>query len=444
MKVGITYENNIVQSFVALGFPLSEKALNTSSKYLDELFPPVNSQYCGFSDIGDLLEKILSEIIEEERPEKLLIPLSSGLDSRAILGAALNIFPKSKISCVTVGAVANSEVIGAQTVCAKFGIPHHRIDPNTFNWSSDLCVARALSGFDDCGTYASYELCLFDEMARFAKPKMLVLSGFLGDVGSGAHLVEGHYNDSQQAIEQFFKHNSVVDRQECQQFESILERFIDEHLNEIQERGYDTLTRFDLLDVAMRQGLRIRGVANIENAPVRQPFAHPHWNHFWFNQTPCSRVGQVAYKAGLKSRYPEVFCLPFDKVDKVPPQKSPPLSLGRRAIRKANRIVRRIMKRNQKGLVHTDQTERGDLRRNESKVQLMNDLTSSFLERKIPVGLDVRSVLDAFDRCADTRLINKVNRIATVECHLQAGTLYDDPPTMLKCINEKTSKAKFL
>jgi hypothetical protein len=263
------------------------------------------------------------------------IPLTAGLDSRGLLGACLNVLPADRIRCFTLGDEDHTDCVGASNVCQRFGVHWTRIDPSSIKWDVDEVaniVRRVweLSGaFLDAVTAGS-----FTALARDMRDDSLVLSGYLGDMISGGHILGGDQRSWRRRYfaKRFLNANStrlgIPSRRQ-----SLIDHFV-HFINRAHNcfRSMSGATNYDLLDLGFRQRLWISGLSNGIFRSSVSPYENPRWIGYWLNQDFWDRVNQKKYKSFLASSFPEVFS------DMLP-------STGNRSLRKklgSYEILRKI------------------------------------------------------------------------------------------------------
>ena len=406
----MTEHDRIVNSFASLHMPITRQSLEIGRDYIQKLLP---EQAPVIAELDVLLSRILAELLEAEAPDRIIIPLSAGLDSRALLGAVLRLVPRSRILCVTVGEPSNREVVGARRICRAQSIEHHRIDASGFVWNLDDCIRTTGRIFKDHGIFRETEFILFDQIAGLCRPGDIILSGYLGDAVSGGNMIRGDVTTRDGSFDMFLQRNrSKPDITLDPETLEMIRAFGDAHFAHVLKTGYRNISQFELLDIGLRQPLRIRGVSVIGDARVICPFEDPRWLSFWFNHELADRIGQKRYKHALRTSYPAIFSLPDDKAG------VPPKPLYARAWNRITRKLARALPQTTAG-----DSERGDPRRLESKARMVSTLLSNLAERGHLAGWDIAAISAQYlenPSVANTRV---TNALATAEANLAAGNL---------------------
>jgi hypothetical protein len=366
----------MIRDYLSFGFvPDPELA----SEYIDELFGAHASEH---EDAAKLLVEIVAE--RTAGAPGVAIPLSGGRDSRAILGAALEIFPARHIHCFTFGSNGSADVEGARAVCRTAGASHRVIDPDAVSWDLDALaremekrIARRM------GIPPIDGMHIFSRVAELIPAEMPVLSGYLGIVAVGKHLGGAAAEDSdERVLERFLKQNrGVLDEQDG----TIFREFLTAHERLLED--WPGLTRFDLLDFGFRQRLRIRSSVTGSFAKPIRLFEDRRWIARWFSRPLAERVNYASYDELLGREFPAVF------------GRQP---LGPRIRRWRGRL---------RGLG----SYRGDPRRNPSMAAALEEACRTFDRRDLGLGQSANSVFEQLLREPSRGAFRAVRWFATAE-----------------------------
>lgn len=142
----------------------------------------------------EALEKRLSSFSESE---KFLIPLSGGLDSRYVLGTALELFPPSRIVAMTFGQVGSYDFDIGRLVAKTVGVRHIAYPLTPENYTDEALVnnCRDTDGQISFTTEAPVEI--FRDFAQYG---MVTLSGYVGDAIMGNKAHYGSPNDRRRIV----------------------------------------------------------------------------------------------------------------------------------------------------------------------------------------------------------------------------------------------------
>ena len=170
-----------------------------------------------------------------------------------------------------------------------------------------------------------------------------------------------------------------------------------------RKAGLTSITRYDVLDIALRQGLRIGpGLAGCRGGIVA-PHSHPSLIYWWLNQSVEDRLGQKRYRKEINAAYPEVFCLSRDR-------------MGGEKSAYLMKVIRRVAKLS--GISKSD-SNRGDPRTSPSKLKLVEDCIHSLAARGLPLPLDYDFYIQKYRSQGNSA----AEALANVEVHLRAGNI---------------------
>ena len=180
-----------VCSLAYFKFPLSDASIFAAQRYFDNLLDAVSNNSVAPLDncFPSVLESAVSSYIEAYNPKHVIVPLSAGLDSRSLLGAVLRVFPD--VICRTYGEPNNQDRAGATSVCRSLGLHHDIYDPSYYEWKIDKVVAHCAETFRTGENYKGFNTCFTAEIYR-PYDECITLSGYLGDMLSGGHLMHAH------------------------------------------------------------------------------------------------------------------------------------------------------------------------------------------------------------------------------------------------------------
>jgi Asparagine synthase len=345
-----------IRQYLSFGFVPD---VGLASAYLSDLFG--NPHVPGTADPS----KLLVDIVEycTAGASEVAIPLSGGRDSRAILGAALEIFPARHIHCVTFGSRGSADVEGARAVCRTARVPHRIVDPDTVAWDLDSLrhdMQRRIA--EQIGIPPIDGLHIFRALADLIPVEMPVLSGYLGIVAAGKHLGGIPDDDHESVVTRFLEQNrGVIEDRDRSLFTDFL------HSHEPLRQKWPGLTKFDLLDFGFRQRLRIRSSVTGSFAKAIRVSEHHRWIRHWFSRPVAERVNFGKYDERLAVAFPLVFGR---------------LPLGSRIRRWRARVRGRG-------------AYRGDPRRNSSMAHALKEACRAFDGRALGLG---QSAAAAFER----------------------------------------------
>lgn len=400
---------SVVHTYLGLGLVLE---CDTALGYLKELACSLDIRQ------GVKPTELLPQIIEGEarrlNATQFAVPLTSGLDSRGVLGALLKVTEARNIQCYTIGASDFYECVSASRLCNKLGIKWTRIDPMEACWNLDKLVEHAAHVRKQHDAYIMADSApVFLRLAEAIPDDAVVVSGFLGDAISGAHLRTGDNVDTNQCVKNFISFNRSV-------FASVLDwPSIEKRLREFIQQSKTVMTQFgtftpnDMLDLGMRQRLRIKAEVVLPFRKYIIPYESGRWIGYWTQQAFEQRLGQQHYRAICRAGFPEVFG------DLVTPRRGWKHTL-KKLLPRFKPARYSFLTRFRPNLALP---ERGDPRRHEAMRHTVRTCLESFDKREILPKTSLTRVFEEFLASGDTLRWNKIRYAMNTEIHLRAGNL---------------------
>jgi hypothetical protein len=395
-----------VERYLTVGFvPSAARA----AAYLDGLL----SERAPMSgDAPQVLGWILHDRVYAEGHRDVVIPLTGGMDSRGLLGAALDVFEARAISCVTVGTASFPDCIVAAETCRRVGVRHERLETSTLRWDLDELVALARRRFERTDSCVTLEtLVAFGAIGAHVGSQRPILSGYLGDALSGKHLPVEHGRLSSRPVETSFLavNRSILDGRRSPELSGLFRDFAAANLDRL--RGWPGATSYDLLDLGFRQSHYIR--ANSAAFPVCvRPYEDGRWVRHWLSRPLVDRLEQRAYLDELYRAFPSVFGARRGPA-------SGPLRVVRRLVPGP---LRRWIRHRQPGSALSVAANRGDPRTNATMAAAIEALLGAFDRRRL-LPFSTQAALHRTIRRFDHRQFAIVQWAASAEVHLRAGTL---------------------
>ena len=193
------FENTKLLSAASiLRYSLTYKKLHSIKRYWN--WSEIKKEKIGFRAAEKKLATSLKKAVHraENLSHKKVIPLSGGLDSRAIVAAIEN---PNNCNTLTFGVPGNDERKIAAEVSAIKGIAHTELDLNTKNWLS----SRFKGVWRIDGQINFIHLHISPQMPLIANLGNLALSGFVGDlVAGGSWLKKANKKISKKAAAAYF------------------------------------------------------------------------------------------------------------------------------------------------------------------------------------------------------------------------------------------------
>jgi len=230
-----------------------------------------------------------------------IVPISGGLDSRAVLGGLIAAGRRDDIIGVTRGIPGNLDYEIGRLVSNACGIRHVSIDlSNVVLDTASLvqCVAREQHRGWVFDFY--YNRLIPDRFGRDA----IYWSGFMGDALSGKHLLRAERPSWNEAVSGFIQSNKVASTPSFSTFD-VRSLFPEEPLLENSYLGFD-----DQLDFALRQDTYIRNTVTVPGYDFRTPFLSSCWLEFILSVPRQYRYRQRLHRKILLKAFPQLFSLP--------------------------------------------------------------------------------------------------------------------------------------
>ncbi|MFW6008805.1 MAG: hypothetical protein ACOCP8_06025 [archaeon] len=249
---------------------------------------------------SELLDKIFKDIAVKVGNKKVVIPLSGGMDSRAILGGILKYLPKEQIETVTIGIPGALDYELGQKVAKKAGVVNKVINLDEIIWSEQKLINYACNFKYPIRLLDGY---LYSQIFRSYAKNTFFISGFLGDPLSGSHLPKKISNTWNEAIDNFNNKSNYLSTKIRDYKNSFLpsKPFLDKNLMPYDEQ----------LDLFIRQRYYIKPIVLLKDKIHITPFLYPKIIEFFLNLPNELRKGQLFYKKLLLYKFPELFSVPL-------------------------------------------------------------------------------------------------------------------------------------
>jgi len=284
-----------LNSFLLLGYSLDYKNKNYSFDYTG-IDKNKYSDYSYFDllELGsDLFRESISSNFETNR--KHLVPISGGLDSRAILAGLLEFTEASNICTYTFGIPDSFDYIIGNYIAEKIGTNH-----TIFNLNNESFFQEEL---EDISLRIDHQGILFHHWPVWKVDekfgKHIHWTGLLGDPITGSKLLNQESDSVEKAKNSFIYKNSFSNKLSTKS--SI------NHLIQLPSLDNDSLTIDEQLDFENRQLKYIIPNVIMKNYSFKAPFLYPPLMNFMLSIDNKYREKQSLYKNILLHLYP----LPF-------------------------------------------------------------------------------------------------------------------------------------
>jgi len=233
-----------------------------------------------------------------------VVPLSGGLDSRAILAELVHRVSPSDITAVTIGSPGSLDYALAVNVAAAVGVRHVRIDLARYKLSEEALLSTAAK--NDAPTWvfdATYNRLMRDRLESDA----IYWSGYLGSrLSSTKHLASDPNIGFHEAIDRFVGVNRWSRSVRLHPPDADLTR----GLPPAPMAPGSALGQDEQLDLWIRQERLTRPVNLPAGFRNRAPFAHAQVAEFLLSLPRANGYRQQVYRDVLLRAYPHLFSLP--------------------------------------------------------------------------------------------------------------------------------------
>jgi hypothetical protein len=269
------------------------------------------------SELADIFGKIFDDIIDETTSANHVVPLSGGIDSRAILGALTERCETNSIRTVTFGAPGQLDYEIGQKVSKQAGIKNQAIDLTgiVLTWESILASVKKSpwTGVPD-GFFNQYVL------DNFSNHDDLIWSGFLGGL-TGDYINDDQDHKDEELINKFISRERKIQSIALCNDKYSPRSFINSSLltmNRTLSTGsylhygvHNSCYTGPIVAPFGRWSIWSTRIGTLDNgAEFIAPFADPRWAEYWLHSPNNVRKQSVLFLEMLKSRYSKLFSVP--------------------------------------------------------------------------------------------------------------------------------------
>lgn len=277
----------------------------------------------------------LRDLIDDAGEGNHVVPLSGGLDSRAILGVLLDQLCADRLSAITCGIPGTRDFEIGHQVAEFAGIDVVTVDLSTLTWTTDDLVNFATGMGQPIAVFDAY---MYSKVLAEGGSKPTYWSGFLGDPLAGSHLRQKTATTWEEARLQFVHSNEFSSSQSLTPEEYNPEAVLPED----PIADVDILSAFEQIDFAVRQWCYIRPHVLLDSYEIQAPFLNSEWVKFILGIPDVYRQDQQVYKKILREAYPDLFSLPVKSNVGLPLDVSPLRKHSKRVLELLKRMGRRF------------------------------------------------------------------------------------------------------
>lgn len=341
----------------------------------------------------DLAVQIFKEKFQSFERDKIRIGVTSGMDSRGLLGVALEVISPENIIAYTNGQKGNKDIERARYFTEHILPTHFLVETQGGQYAAEDWIKRFQARpKGTAGTLYGIQTKLENPLKQYmAFPSV---SGFLGDATSGKRL-HGIWNENwDDALASFVKKNEIFRPSTKRLIRSMLPETYDP-LSVLPKRpllpqsimGFD-----DQLDMCYRQHQRVginfigdggagRNISSRSN--IITIYNDPRWQKSYLSLPPEERIGQKHYLRMLRENWPVIF---DDLVNPQDPRYLDP---------PAPQNLEERLELSAKTSLHTNWELLWT--RNDQFNHFARDLLISLARRDIIYWLDIGGLLEEFD-----------------------------------------------
>lgn len=237
-----------------------------------------------------------------EKNKKNLVPLSGGLDSRAILCGLLQFTEAKNIATYTFGTPNTFDYDIGNQISKKIGTKHKNFPLTEYQYNMDELIDISLRTDRQTMLFLHPPVKKIDEFFD----GYVVWSGFMGDPASGSHRVDQASISIQEAKKYFLNkeiraHSMNLSEYRLNDFISFLNiPFVDRNIISYEEQ----------LDFQIRQTKFIAPHVMFKGFQYKTPFIENEYLNFMLNLPGYYRKNQYFYKKVLIKSFPKFFQMP--------------------------------------------------------------------------------------------------------------------------------------
>ncbi|MFT5248449.1 MAG: hypothetical protein ACI93P_000162 [bacterium] len=242
--------------------------------------------------------------------QKHVVPISGGLDSRAILAGLLEFTDASNIFTYTFGTPGTYDFEIGKKLSREIGTKHisYPLTNHIFSLEEELEYSKR----SDCQTLMFYHPPIFEILKEFKGCN--IWSGYGGDNAAGSHMSDKVFGSETQVKDEFIKKNTFVksidltNMNDESMYSLISSNFIDS----------DSLTKIEQLDFNNRQRKYIEPHVLMSGFDYKTPFLDSSWFNFILSVDNKYRKDTALYKNVLLNAYPKLFSYPVSAYSGLP------------------------------------------------------------------------------------------------------------------------------
>lgn len=337
--------------------------------------------------------------------QKHLVPISGGLDSRAVLAALLEHTEAKNIYTYTFGTENTLDYDIGNQVAKKIGTNHTSFDLEKFIYTQNE--------LEDISRRILHQTILFHHWPVWYVDKEFkgctYWSGFLGETLTGSHLPDNESTNIEEAKAKFIIKNTYVKSLKISKksnfYNLIQSNFISQN----------NLTLDEQLDFQNRQTKFVAPIVLMRGYEYKVPFSHQPLINFMLSIPDIFRVDQNLYKKILLHSFPKEFSYKTKSNFGLPLGASKSIVLMKRV---QGKILKTLKLSSGKGINYLNFNKK--IRSKQDLKEIITNNVMDLRSRDIIDWIDIEEILK-------NHLSNKGNYadalivLASLEIHLKSG-----------------------
>jgi asparagine synthase (glutamine-hydrolysing) len=276
-------------------------SLSTSNSYFNSSNSDKTFDYW-YSVAEGIWDSVFDKLVNEN-PKNHLVPISGGLDSRAILGALLERLPSSQIKTFTFGTPKSLDYEIGNNIASSLKLKHKEYDLTKCSIIERLPL---LLKHGNLGSDLFTSLPL-DRILNDFDSKTNVWTGFMGDPSVGSHIPN-------EKLLKRYQSNYIKQKENYTHIPNFSNGMFGPDYDYSQPKLNTTLKytprELEFWDLNNRQARYV--VSQVYYGPYNyvSPFIESQWLDFSFSLPNEMRLNQNFYLRFLLRKYPKLFSMP--------------------------------------------------------------------------------------------------------------------------------------
>jgi hypothetical protein len=237
-----------------------------------------------------------------EHNKKTLVPLSGGLDSRAVLAELLEHTEANNIHTYTFGITGAIDYEVGKLIAKEIGTQHISINLDEYTYTIEELLDVSKRVNQQTLLFYHDPVWLLNE--NFSDYQ--IWKGFLGETLTGSHFPKSESSNIIDAKEKFVSANRLVKSIDLKKPNVSYDSLIDHDSN----LDSSDLTLEEQLDLQNRQNKYISPHVMLKGFEYKLPFLNSEFINFFLSIDNSFRRDQILYKKILLFLYPELFSKP--------------------------------------------------------------------------------------------------------------------------------------